>query len=71
MSYADSRMLDNIRLYELRTILPDGTERIQYAYGAPWVMQALLMDDIKFDSPEEAIAWWERRYSNAPKSVHN
>ena len=64
MSYADSRLLDNVRLYESHTILQDGTERIQYAYGEPWVAQALLMDDIKFDSPEEAKAWWERRYGS-------
>lgn len=64
MSYADSRLLDNVQLYESHTILPDGTERIQYAYGAPWVAQALLMDDIKFDTPEEAKEWWERRYGS-------
>ena len=71
MSWADSRLEDDVRMYEMHTNLPDGTERVQYAYGAPWVAQAFLMDDIKFDNPEEAKAWWERRYSNAPKSVHN
>ena len=39
------------------TVLPTG-----YAYGEPWVAQALLMDDIKFDTPEEAKAWWEKNY---------
>ena len=34
-----------------------------YAYGEPWVAQALLMDDIKFATPEEAKAWWERNYA--------
>lgn len=62
MSWADSRMLDNVQLYESHTVLPDGKEIVKYAYGAPWVMQALLMDDIKFDTPEAAIEWWERRY---------
>lgn len=33
-----------------------------YAYGEEWVEQALLMDDIKFKTPEEAKAWWERKY---------
>lgn len=33
-----------------------------YAYGDPWVEQALLMGDIKFKSPEEARAWWEANY---------
>jgi len=64
MSWADSRLKDNVRLYESHTKLPDGTERIQYAYGAPWVAQALLMDDIHFDTPEKAKEWWERAYSS-------
>jgi len=64
MSWADSRLLDNVQMYESHTVLPDGTEWIRYAYGEPWVMQALLMDDIKFDTPEEARAWWDRRYGS-------
>lgn len=41
----------------------DGTIRpIGYAYGAPWVQQALLMDDIRFDTPEEAKEWWNENY---------
>lgn len=35
---------------------------IGYAYGKPWVSQALLMGDISFDTPEEAKEWWERNY---------
>ena len=35
---------------------------VGYAYGAPWVAQALLMDDIKFDTPEAAKEWWEKNY---------
>lgn len=31
-----------------------------YAYGPPWVSQALLMDDIKFQTPDEARAWWAK-----------
>lgn len=34
-----------------------------YAYGEEWVSQALLMDDIKFKTPEEAKAWWDREYA--------
>ncbi len=41
----------------------DGTEEIYgYAYGDQWVAQALLMDDIRFDTEEEARAWWEKNY---------
>lgn len=41
----------------------DGTIRpIGYAYGAPWVAQALYMDDMRFDTPEEAKEWWEKNY---------
>lgn len=64
MSWADSRLLDNVNMYEAHTVMPDGTERIRYAYGEPWVAQALLMDDISFETKEEAIAWWERRYGS-------
>lgn len=64
MSYADSRLLDNVQLYESHTKLPDGSEEVKYAYGAPWVAQALLMDDIAFATPEEAKEWWERRYGS-------
>lgn len=50
--------------YEAHTKLPDGTERIKYAYGLPWVAMALYMDDIAFDTPEEAKDWWDRRYGS-------
>lgn len=62
MSWSDSRLADEVRLYTSRTKMPDGTERVQYAYGAPWVEMALLLDDIAFDTPEEAKAWWERTF---------
>ena len=62
MSWADSRLEDNVQLYEAHARFPDGTERVRYAYGAHWVAMALYMDDIAFDTPEEAKEWWERRY---------
>ena len=34
-----------------------------YAYGDPWVAMALYMDDIKFETPEEAKAWWDANYA--------
>lgn len=41
----------------------DGTIRpIGYAYGKPWVAQALLMGDMSFDTPEAAKEWWEKEY---------
>ena len=32
-----------------------------YAYGEEWVAMAMYMDDIIFDTPEEAKAWWEKQ----------
>lgn len=41
----------------------DGTIRpIGYAYGEPWVAQALLMGDMKFKTPEAAKEYWEKHY---------
>lgn len=62
MSWADSRSEDEVRLYEAHTTFADGTERVRYAYGAPWVAMALYMDDLAFDTPEEAKAWWGKNY---------
>lgn len=54
---------ENVQLYVKYDVDADGEERIiGYAYGAPWVQQALLMDDIRFDTPEEAKEWWEKYY---------
>ena len=52
------------QLYEAHTVMPDGSERIKYAYGLPWVAMALYMEDLAFDSPEEAKDWWDRRYGS-------
>lgn len=35
---------------------------IGYAYGEPWVAQALMMGDMKFKTPEAAKEWWEKHY---------
>ena len=52
MSWADSRLEDNVQLYTMHRIKEDGTDEITgYAYGAPWVAQAMWMGDIKFDTP--------------------
>lgn len=54
-------MQDEVTMYENVVEHPDGSrETIGYAYGPPWVSQALLMGDISFRTPEEAKAWWER-----------
>ena len=48
-------------LYTMYRKADDGENIVDgYAYGPPWVSQALLMDDIKFRTPEEARAWWEK-----------
>lgn len=59
---------EDLRLYAIYSdeADEDGTFRIvrpiAYAYGAPWVAQALYMDDLKFDTPEEAKEWWDKNY---------
>ena len=54
---------DEIQLYTAYRQYEDGTVvPYAYAYGAPWVAQALFMDDISFDSPEKAKEWWEKNY---------
>lgn len=63
-TYGDDSM--ELCLYTNYVQEKDGTLRpIGYAYGAPWVQQALLMDDIRFDTPEEAKEWWYRNYGEA------
>lgn len=57
-------MSDNLELYTAcRTDENGNTVITGYAYGAPWVAMALHMDDIKFNTPEEAKAWWEKNYA--------
>lgn len=40
---------------------------IAYAYGEEWVAMALYMDDIGYDTPEEAKAAWEREQEEMQK----
>ncbi|MBQ4197121.1 MAG: hypothetical protein II659_04655 [Bacteroidales bacterium] len=48
-----------LKLYEMQYKTHDGTVvATKYAYGEPWVEQALYMNDIEFDTPEEAKAYW-------------
>lgn len=59
---------DEIQLYTLYRQYEDGTVvPYAYAYGAPWVAQALFMNDISFDSPEKAKEWWEKNYGAEAK----
>ena len=47
------------KLYMDVVLREDGEEEvIGYAYGDEWVAQALAMGDIRFDTEEEARAWW-------------
>jgi len=66
MSKADVMMEEDLpQLYIAHVTKEDGTDEITgYAYGLPWVAMALMMDDIKFDTPEEAKEWWDRRYGS-------
>lgn len=41
-----------------------GDVPVVYAYGDPWVAQALFMDDVGYSTPEEAIEAWNRRIDN-------
>lgn len=51
------------RLYTNYIMGKDGNPvPIGYAYGLPWVAQALAMGDMSFDTPEEAKEWWEKHY---------
>ena len=60
MSKLDTFDAECVQLYTAHRTSEDGTDTITgYAYGPPWVAMALYMDDIKFDTPEAAIAWWE------------
>ena len=43
----------------------------RYAYGLPWVMMALYCDDLHFETPEEAMEWWEVNYGNNSHSGEN
>lgn len=57
------------RLYTNYIVGEDGSPvPIGYAYGAPWVAQALLMGDMSFDTPEEAKEWWEKHYGRGNES---
>lgn len=56
-------MADEPSLYTAYYQEEDGDVKVKgYAYGASWVAQALMMDDICFDTPEEAKEWWEKNY---------
>ena len=45
-----------------RMYVRSGDGEVWYAYGMPWVEQALAMDDIRFKTADEARAWWEANY---------
>ena len=49
---------------ELYTLY-NGDKPVAYAYGEPWVAQALMMNDWQYPTPEEAVAAWERYLNRA------
>lgn len=57
-----------LELYTSYRLNEDGTqEAVGYAYGEEWIAMALYMGDISFDTPEEAMAWWEKNYGEGKK----
>jgi len=61
VEYVDEN--NDLMLYANYVRGEDGVIRpVGYAYGKPWVSQALLMGDISFDTPEAAKEYWERNY---------
>ena len=51
-------MEDELQMY----VLYIGDKPVKYAYGEPWVAQAMFIDDYGYDTPEEAKAAWEREH---------
>ena len=41
-----------------------GDKPVAYAYGEEWIAQALFMDDVGYDTPEEAKAAWEKEHGD-------
>jgi len=63
MQSAERELETEVKLYTSYSMGKDGEMRVLgYAYGEPWAAQALLMDDIKFSTPEAAKEWWEKNY---------
>jgi hypothetical protein len=55
--------MSEVKMYTKVEVDDDGNQTVVgYAYGEEWVAMGLYMDDIQFDTPEEAIAWWEKNY---------
>lgn len=53
--------MDGPRLYKEVRVGEDGVVTVVgYAYGEPWVEQALYMGDLRFDTEEEARDWWNK-----------
>ncbi len=49
----------------------NGDQPVAYAFGEPWVSQALFMDDIRCKTPEEAMEWWNRYKDGEVKKIVN
>ena len=43
---------------EIMYVKYDNGKPVGYAYGESWVAQALLMDDWKYDTPDDAVRAW-------------
>lgn len=54
------------KLYTRHNAFGNTPGKPKYAYGDPWVAAALFIDDLKFDTPEEAMQWWEQFLNEHP-----
>lgn len=53
------------QMYVMGTLDDNGNViQKRYAYGDSWIQQALIMDDIGFETELEAMAWWQEHYGN-------
>lgn len=52
--------MDEVKENETMYVKYEGDTPVAYAYGEPWVAQALFMDDISYPTEEAARAAWER-----------
>ena len=53
-------MTDELKNEQMYILYGKGGKAEAFAYGEPWVAQAMYMDDWKYPTPEAAKEAWER-----------